>query len=787
MVDIHSLERTGDVAKLLVKEQCSFIVYDHHPANEHPLKFKEGMIEDTGAAITLLMREIMKRNLTLTSFESTLFALGLYTDTGSFTYTNTKPDDLKVASFLLENGANLSLVAKFSEQPLQNDEQRLLQALLENCTDYTLEGLTITIAHAKQMKYTSGLSLLARKILDMTTCDALFLLVEMGRKLHIVARSVSERINVLPPIKSLGGGGHQKAASALVKNQGFADVHQYLKEHLQKTISPSLLARDIMSSPVKIISLTTTIDTAAKMMLRYGHTGFPVVEDNKLVGIISRRDVDKAKHHGLGHAPVKGYMSKEVITIVPTTTIEELQEIMINKNVGRLPVIHDGKIVGIISRTNVIEALHGEKVRKSSIVATRDPVTKSLDESIYSLLSKEMLNNIQSISTVADELNYPVYLVGGIVRDLIIGRRNEDIDIVIEGDAITLANRLTEVIGGRIQTHERFSTATWFYGSQKIDLTSARTEFYDFPAALPSVECSSLKEDLYRRDFTINALAIQINQGKFGTLVDYFQGYQDIQDKKIRVLYNLSFVEDPTRILRAIRFENRFGFKMDSQTLELVQHSIDSVRSASSKRIAQELQNIFKEKDRSKAIIRLNELKFWSYLYKPIVHVEKKIKAIECFEKAYFHLEPAKSVPWICYLILIWSKREDMGFIKTYCLNNDELQVVSQVETLLTDNYFDVESNMSEFHSKLSTFSVEAILCFGSSKPLCDHTFDSLSNYLNARMNMPTLLNGTDLKKLNLEPGPIYSTILHEVECKIISGEIKTTAEALDFVKQKYC
>lgn len=787
MVDINSLDRVGEVASLLQKQQCLFIIYDHHPESENSLEIKKGIIEETGATITLLLREIRKKKLTISTFEATLFALGVYTDTGSFTYSNTTPDDLKMASYLLEKGANLQLVSKFSEQPLQPDEQQLLQVLLEKNDDYYFEGLIITIAHATQDYYTSGLSLLARKVLDTTTCDALFLVVRMGKKVHIVARSVSDRINVLPLIKQLGGGGHQKAASAMVKTQTFTEVLGYLKKQLKKTITPSLLAKDIMSSPVKVISITTTVDDAAKMMLRYGHTGFPIVENNKLLGIISRRDIDKAKHHGLGHAPVKGYMSKEVITIGPTASIEEVQEIMINNNVGRLPVIYEDKIVGIISRTNVIEALHGEQVKIRNAVEEISPVVKSMEKYIYSTLSKDMLDIIQYIATIADELSYNVYIIGGIVRDLIIGRKNEDIDIAVEGDAITLANQLVETIGGRIQTHEKFSTATWIYRSYKIDLTSARTEFYDYPAALPTVERSSLKEDLYRRDFTFNAMAIQVNKGKFGKLIDYFHGYQDIENKKVRVLYNLSFVEDPTRILRAVRFEVRFNFVMDDQTLELVHSSIDNIRSTSPKRIAHELQILFKEKNRLHAINRLNELRVWNYLYKPTTNFKKKLKAIERFENAYSQLESSKTFPWICYVMLIWNKPNDLEFLKTYCLNNDQLQVVAQVEILLTNKKFDIEKNKIDLHRYLSSFRSDAILCYGSCKLLHEDIFCLLVNYVTRRKNMPKLLSGSDLKELKIKEGPIYSTIILDVECSIINGEIKTKEEAVNFVMKKYC
>lgn len=788
MVDIASLNRIGEVAELINQEQCHFTIYDHHPKNEITLNTKKIVIEQLGATITLLLREISEKNIEITTFEATIYALGLYTDTGAFTYSNTKAEDLKAGGFLLEKGANLQLVSKFSEPPLHSNEQRLLNALLEQSEEVYISGLTITIAHYQQKDYTGGLSVLARKVLDMTGSDALFLVVEMGNKTFIVGRSISHRISILPLIKLFGGGGHSKAGSAMLKHQSFEEILSTVRESIYDVISPSLTAKDIMSTPVKVISPNTTIHETAKMILRYGHTGFPVVENGQLVGIISRRDIDKASHHGLGHAPVKGYMTKNVVTIKPYMSLEELQEVMINKNVGRLPVIENGQIGGIISRTDVIEALHGEKIRSEDIFSTNVPIKKSLQEEIHTLMSPELTDLLRQIAIIADELSYNVYMIGGIVRDLVIGRKNEDLDIVVEGDAIELAKILSEKFGGSIRSHDTFGTATWKYSSElKVDLTSARTEFYDYPAALPTVERSSLKEDLLRRDFTINAMAIQINKREFGNLIDYFHGYKDIQQKKIKVLYNLSFIEDPTRILRAIRFEIRFGFKMNKQTLELVHSSIDKLSVTSKTRIAHELMLLLNTNQPVEAIIRLDQLGALEYIYKSIYNLESEINRYHKFQKAYSELNGSPNLAWLCYVMLIWKKGDDFRFIKSLVQNTNERLLVEQVEKLCIEDKQLADLDIDFIHSEFQQISSEALLCYAYRADFIDEQLHVITKYIQDRKNIPKLLSGNDLKQLNIKPGPIYSRIMLDIECAFLKHEIATKEDALKRVKEQYC
>ena len=307
----------------------------------------------------------------------------------------------------------------------------------------------------------------------------------------------------------LGGRGQEKAASAVIKGKSCQAVADLILAIITDKIRPAVIARDIMSTPVKTIAQYRTMEDAGRIMLRYGHTGMPVVDGDQMVGMISRRDADKAIVHELGHAPVKGFMTTEVVSISPDTPLSEVQKMVVEYDIGRLPVVDEGRLVGIVSRTDILRILHGEdcpedhellySFSEGGIENFKQLMQQRLPEGIYSIL--------RQAGEIAEELDSTVYCVGGYVRDLLLHVPNFDVDLVVEGEGRELAIRLAMRLSGKVRIHDRFATATVILNDgTKIDVATARTEYYEFPAALPMVEKSSIREDMYRRDFTINTL-----------------------------------------------------------------------------------------------------------------------------------------------------------------------------------------------------------------------------------------------------------------------------------------
>ena len=203
-----------------------------------------------------------------------------------------------------------------------------------------------------------------------------------------------------------------------------------------------------------------------------------------------------------------------------------------------------------------------------------------------------------------------VYLVGGAVRDLLMDEPSFDVDVAVEGDGIAFGRALAKALDGRVVPHEKFGTAVVVHDGGRVDVATARTEFYDYPGALPAVEQASIRQDLYRRDFTINALAISLKGEDFGRVVDFFGGLRDLEAGVLRVLHNLSFLDDPTRLFRALRYENRYGFQMEAHTLGLARACVemDLVGELSSARLRDELEALLSEQEIAGTLHRLAEL-----------------------------------------------------------------------------------------------------------------------------------------------------------------------------------
>lgn len=764
VVDTNQLNRLGQIKKYITKEM-NIHVYDHHIVPNNPLSMK-GTIDEVGATITLITEKLIEKNIEVTPFEATVFALGVYSDTGAFTYQNTTARDLKAAAWFLEKGANLSIVERFRQLPLQKDANELFQKLLYRGEIITVDNVEIFIAQYEQEHYTGHLATITRKLIDVTGASTVFSVVKMTGKIFVTARSASDRVNVLPIIKELGGGGHPQAASAMRRNENVENVLQQIKTNLHKIVTPSITAESLMSSPVRVVAPDTTIEVVSKMLYRYGHTGFPVVDDEKIVGIISRRDVDKALHHGLGHAPVKGYMSREPITIKKDDSIETIQALMIEKNVGRLPVTENGRLVGIVSRTDVIEAMHGKNMSKNPFLFEKTKPKRNLALEMKQQFPNEIYSLLYLISKEATSLGMKAYLIGGMVRDLLLNRKNEDMDIVIEGDGIELAKQLQEKYGGHIRSHEKFRTATWKHPlGYKIDLTSARTEYYDFPAALPKVELSTIKEDLYRRDFTINAMGISLHENSFGDLIDFFHGYEDLKEKKIRVLYNLSFVEDPTRILRAIRFESRFRFYMDPQTESLAKESANNLLSCSKQRIANELRRMFLEENPLYAIERMYSLNIPPFLF---AHRDEMENVFHRFSQLQFLLNEMKknglqwsNSLWVAYLIYMTPLHEhSFQEVNEYCLTKDDIKLVDDVQKLLAEkeSIKELSTDLGDWHKYFSTVQTDVLL---AAFPLLQnkHVKDGL-RYVVAREKLENIVTGKDFIAIGLKPSPLFKELL---------------------------
>lgn len=797
IVDTANANRLGHLSELVKRPDMQRYIYDHHPPSPDDLPGEKVVIQQLGAATTILVEQLISQNIMLSPFDATILALGIYEDTGSLLFSSTSPRDAAAVAFLLALGANLSVVANFIEQPFSSGQRQMLQELLNSSRHYHINNIDVVVAMAEPLEFVPGLDAVTFRLFEIENSDVVFVIALMEKKLNIVARSRTANVKVNEVLRPLGGRGHEKAASTVVKGKNLEEVVSCIIEALGDGVNPGLMACDIMSSPVKTVPVSTSMEEAGKIMLRYGHTGMPVVEGDQMVGVISRRDVDKARIHDLGHAPVKGFMSTQVVAIDPQTPLAEVQKLMVEKDIGRLPVLEGGRLLGIVSRTDILRTLHGQDYPEDHEVLYDE--SENREHNLQALMEERLPSRLLSIlrlaGQLAGDLGCQVYCVGGFVRDLLLRVPNFDVDLVVDGEGETLTRALAEHLGGKERIHERFHTGVVILpDGSKIDVATARTEYYEFPAALPNVERSSMREDLYRRDFTINTLAVCLDPSCFGDLIDYFGGRQDIEKGLVRILYNFSFVEDPTRILRAIRFEQRYRFQIEPDTLRFAQDAIERrlLGKLSYKRILQEIILILGEKDPVPSLDRMQEIGVWKYIL-PEVQPQtidrtllKRIPVvIGWWEERYLPLDLKTWLVFIQVILSQLNEEELQAVMERYRLNGyaqkclRESRQVAEVLAMLAEKSLK-PSTLDEIIGPWLPESIIYLLLSINT----EGTWDEVVHYLDTKEKARVEINGNDLKQAGIKPGPLYSTILSGIYKAKLDGEAHNRADELAMVQK---
>jgi tRNA nucleotidyltransferase (CCA-adding enzyme) len=770
-----------------MSEETTVQIIDHHPLSRDlpPTWTYSG--EEVGATTTLLVEAIIGSGLPLTPIEATLLALGIYEDTGSLLYPTTTPRDLQCATWLVRNGANLSVVGDYLHHPLTEQQLALYDELLANVELLDFSGHTVVISTARAKGPVEEISALAHKIRDLYDPAGLFLIVDLGEHLQVVARSTTERVDVGHIAQHLDGGGHARAAAALIRGSDLETVRRAVVELLETHVHPSRTVAQIMSYSPHTLSPTTTVDEAAEEMLKYGFEGFPVVDEGgQIIGILSRREIDRAQRLHLGAMPVTHYMTKGQIRVAPGDSVERLQQIMTQFGVGQVPVVAEGEVVGIVTRTDLIK-LWGAP-------AHQPPRRRQIEQKLAAALPEPLLRLLQRASELAQEMGYALYVVGGFVRDLLLDKPNLDMDLVVEGDAIRLARRLGRSIGARTRSHKRFGTAKIILDEQvaalgipSLDFATARMEFYTHSAALPEVESSSIKADLHRRDFTINTLAIRLDSGHYAELLDFYGGEQDLREGLVRALHSLSFIEDPTRIIRAARFEQRLGFRIESRTVELIDDALPMLGRVSGERIRHELYLILEEPEPERALNRLSGLEVLQQIHPRLSCSEQTWQLFATLRQAVADGSwdvPAKenggpAVGLYLALLTCHLSRPELealaGRLKFF---RDDLSLLRNVLDLREQ-----EEILDRPH--LSNREIYALLRYSTSPALLIQWLCTPSERVRARLwsfeqelrLVEPLLDGNYLLGLGLKPSPLFSRVLNAIRDARLDGLIQTEEE----------
>ncbi|NLZ16370.1 MAG: CBS domain-containing protein [Desulfobulbaceae bacterium] len=818
LVDTRQPGRIGTLADCLNNPGIAVHIYDHHPATENDIKGEVEHIEPCGSTTTIMTRLLREQDIMLDPKESTLLALGIYEDTGGFLYSSTTQEDLQAAAWLLGQGANLDVVSQFFFRELTAKQISLIGQLQENSRMYMIRGIHTVITRLALDEYIDDFAVLVQRSMSADNLDALFAFIEMRGRIHLICRSRIPEINAGTIAREFGGGGHASAASATITDLTLFQAEENLLALLHSHIRPRAIAGEIMSTPVISLTPEVTISQAARIMTRYNVTVLPVVRlagspdgslpPSGLLGVISRMVVEKGIFHELGHVPVAEYMTSGIAALTEEATLADIQKVMVENRQRLIPVLHDESVVGVITRTDLMGLIVNDPGNVSPDLLSEDeyPSVKrrrNLSSLMTQMLPREIIILLREIGETAKRLHCQAFVAGGFVRDLLLRHKNMDIDIVIEGSGIVFANALADERGGTVHPHEKFGTATVVLPDRmRIDVATARLEYYEHPAALPTVELGSIKLDLFRRDFTINAMAIHLNPERFGTLVDYFNSQNDLRERRIQVLHNLSFVEDPTRIFRAIRFESRLDFQITRHSEKLIKNavSLNLPERIEDKRFLHELQLILSEDDPAPALRRMEDLQLFPFLWpdlQPDFKIDRRFlhvltlarQAISWFRLLYLedNLEQ-----WLVYVLAIMSRyriKDLDNFCQRFEMPEKQWQLLVQqkqraekiAQELLKRPY----ARPSEIYWLLAELSNEGLL-YLMAIARKRYIQKAVSLYVTHLRSVRPLIGGESLKAMGYRPGPQFGTMLkHLIEVQL-DGEVQTVTQAEDFIRSQY-
>ncbi|UUV18486.1 CBS domain-containing protein [Fusobacteria bacterium ZRK30] len=786
VVDTSKKNRIGLFEQLLEKEDVEVVIYDHHKISENDIKNRRIIRKNYGSNTTNILEVLLDADpdIEFDEIEATLGLMGIYEDTGNFSFDSTTPKDLEMASYLLQNNGDLSKVNEYVQKGLEKEQLEIFIELIENSEFIDIDGEVAQLTYYKSNDFIFGMDELINKIQYLEKSSLCVILCGNDKRISIVGRS-SNKINVAEILKDYKVGGHEYAVSGVIRDQNMEKLYEDIKRRIKSVIKPSKKSIDIMNTPVKTILRDTKIKLAYKIMYRMGYGGLPIVEDGKIVGIITRNSVDKALNHGFSNAPVSAYMTSEVVTADIDLSVEELKALVVEKGIGRVPIVDgEGRILGIVTRTDILKSIYSKNpVRRAKKLKFESEIRNDIEE----VVPEELLKLLKVIEAVSKKRDEKVFLVGGIVRDLILGINNKDIDIVVEGDGIKFALELKEMLGAKkVRIHEKFKTAVVVvHDDLKLDIASSRLEYYEYPTSLPVVEYGNIRDDMYRRDFSINAMALEIDSYNFGKLIDFYSGYDDLANKKIRILHNLSFIEDPTRIIRAFRFAARYGFELEKDTEIFLKNAIDDgfLKKISWPRVKQELEILFSDKNLTRGMGFLNKYNVFKEINSNIeydLEMKKNIEKIESLEELLNFVNIKK---WLLVFLIILENLEkkelDLVF-KKFNFSNKFIEKYDYgilIREKILDKLDSANKN-SDIYNALKNISMEIItLIYIQNRK--EKIKIKIENYIYNLSKIKPLIRGEDLLKNGDVPGVEFKEKLNTYFMKQLDMEEPTKEKIL--------
>ncbi|NCB37308.1 MAG: CBS domain-containing protein [Erysipelotrichia bacterium] len=798
LVGITQPRQNPELIEEIARHAPAAIVYSEHSALL-PFPF-DTIICQSLSLSSSLMNKLRSDNYKFAIDDIQLLTLSVTEKTWAGLSPKIRNEDMQALSFLRRYNISPGKIANMVVLGLREGQTGLYHHMLKNIEDIQPGFWPISLIAVK----TTGQVQDVEPVVDAVWSDIgqpiLLVLLTSGSFTRVWGRSNISQVdffevfNDFRPTRSRNWVYFHFAGSTAEQNK------VNILTHLRQNLKPDLAAGDIMSASPQCIEWNSTIRKALDMMLKFNIMSLIVLKNNEFAGIVTRRDLDRALQMNLLDAEIGPYVPTNVPTVSPATPVRVLKNLMVRFNLTRLPVLRDSEVIGIITTHELLRALPDYLPLPPDFLPlaeqTNMPSSTQIEEIVKRVFSLRIFHLLSKIGRFAAQKGVAVFAIGGFVRDLLLERPNFDIDIVVIGDAMPFAAELAKEFNCDHKIFDRFHTARIYLEDLKVDFSSARIEHYSDPGALPQIEFSGLSNDLYRRDFTINALALSLNPEHFMELKDFFGGYNDLLHKHIRILHSFSFLEDPTRLFRALRFSGRFNFSLEQDTRRAFELAIsrEAASRLSLKRIGAEVSKCFNEERPQQVVAELFSAGLMTYLSPELSDssiLPGRFKLIKGLVKRFSVLPDeidSEAIYWSGLLSLLppeiaVSVLDSIG--TPHNRRQKIIETLSSMTSLPSQLTRIDEHDNHELFKMFNELSIEtliALMAFSLDKRNARKILHFISNLRNIRC----VISGKDLIEMGIKPGPHMRYIFnHIIELKLGGAQI-SKEEEIKIAQQLY-
>lgn len=681
---------------------------------------------------------------------------------------------------------------------LREGQRGLLNDLLTQAESTDIRHWPVTLTVAKTLGNVQDLTPVMDTLWSRIDAHILVAGVTSGRQAWIYARSRIPDLEVSGLFKDLHARPDERWTRFTLPDGEPDSVRKSLVELLSSRLPADSTAGDVMTVSPKCVDESQTVANTHDMMLRFNLMSLVVKRGDQFAGIVTRRDLDRAVQMDLWDSPIAPFVPSQPPFVTRETPVRIVRKLMVRHDVTKIPVIEEGRILGIVTAREVLRGLRELLPPPAEYLQQVEPVPVPDRNAMEALLKRvtpiKVLHVLRKVSATAEARKIAAYAVGGFVRDLLLERPNLDMDVVVIGDALPFAEAVSAELKAHLTVFDRFRTARLSFEDLKIDFTSARREHYAQVGALPQVELGGIANDLSRRDFSINAMALDLSAGSFLTLVDLFGGLRDLHEGRIRILHSFSFLEDPTRMFRAIRFACRFHFDLaeDTQRAFDLARQREALTTLSPKRVGAEITRCLHEESPGRVIDRLYAAKLMRVLHPDLADASvlpARFKLIPGIIRRFAPLhEPidGEVVHWIGLLASLAPEQAEKLLVEMGMHANRRTAIVKSIRALsevplkLARLAAQDDVGLFTLLKPLSLEGLVALVAFVLDKAGARQIFDFLGRLRGVRIE----LCGDDLIALGIPSGAHMRTIFDALLEGRLRGSITSRKDETDHAQR---